>query len=111
MMSNLLKICVVVFASIIYVGAIASDSDVWIDVRSEAEHKRDNIDGDILISHKGIVKGVTMLYPDKNTPIHLYCRSGHRAGIALSALKSAGYKNIRNAGSIEDARRERHEPK
>ena len=80
---------------------------VWLDVRSSAEHTIDNIEGDVRASHGEIVQGVTKMFPDKSTEIRLYCRSGKRAGIAMSALKEAGYTNVSNAGGIDDARKER----
>lgn len=78
---------------------------VWIDVRSVLENKIDNIEGDIRISHSDIVEGVSKIYPDKDTDIRLYCRSGVRAGKALSALQDAGYTNVHNVGGINDARK------
>ena len=81
---------------------------IWIDVRSVIEHKVDNIEGDIRISHNEVVEKIGALYPDKNLPINLYCRSGGRAGKALSALQAEGYKNVRNVGSIRNARTERN---
>ena len=80
---------------------------VWIDVRSAVEYKLDHIDGDIRISHGDIVGEVSTLYPAKDTAIHLYCRSGGRAGKALTALTEAGYTNVSNVGSIQNARKER----
>ena len=80
---------------------------VWIDVRSVVEHKISNIEGDIRISHSEIVSEVSRLFPDKDTEIRLYCRSGNRAGKAMSALMEAGYTNISNAGGIDDARKAR----
>lgn len=80
---------------------------VWIDVRSYVENTIDSIDGDIRISHDEILQEVGEIYPDKNTEIRLYCRSGGRAAIAMSALKDAGYTNVSNAGGIDDARKER----
>lgn len=79
----------------------------WIDVRSVAEHSIDKIEGDPRISHGDIVQEVNEIFPDQNMEIHLYCRIGGRAGIAMSALKEAGYTNVFNAGSIDDARKER----
>lgn len=79
----------------------------WIDVRSIGEHRVNNIEGDIRISHDIIVKELTAIYPDLNTEIRLYCRSGNRAGQAMSALKRAGYTNVSNSGGIEDTRKER----
>jgi len=81
---------------------------VWIDVRSSFEHLVDNIEGDIRISHEDIVEGITTQFPDKDTEIHLYCRSGSRSGKAMSALKQAGYTNLTNAGGINDARKQRN---
>lgn len=80
---------------------------VWIDVRTFIEHSFDNIEGDVRISHSDIVEEVNLLFPDKKTEIKLYCRSGTRAGIAMEALKSEGYINVSNAGSIEKVRKKR----
>lgn len=80
---------------------------VWVDVRSVVEHRIDNIEGDVRISHKNIVREVNKLFPDKDTEIRLYCRSGGRAGKAQSALIQAGYSNVLNIGSINHARLER----
>ena len=83
---------------------------VWIDVRSAAEYQQDHIEGDILIPHSDIVAKVQALYPDKSTDIHLYCRSGGRAGKAKAALEAAGYTAVENAGGIGDARKYRQMP-
>ena len=88
-------------------SSISYGDPVWIDVRSLAEHKIDNIEGDIRILHTDIVAEVSKIYPDKNTEIRLYCRSGGRAGKALLSLKNAGYHNVQNAGGINDARKVR----
>lgn len=85
-------------------SSFALAEPVWIDVRSQVEHTIDNIEGDVRISHKEIVENVSQLFPNKNAEINLYCRSGGRAGIALSALQEAGYTNVKNVGGINDAR-------
>lgn len=88
--------------------SFASIADpVWIDTRSAIEHSIDHIEGDIRITHSDIVDEVSKLYPDKNTEIKLYCRSGGRAGRAMSALQAEGYTNVSNAGGINDARAQR----
>ncbi|WP_299195561.1 rhodanese-like domain-containing protein [uncultured Amphritea sp.] len=88
--------------------SLMSNADtVWIDVRSAVEHSIDNIKGDVRITHDEIVQGVSEMFPDKDTEIALYCRSGNRSGKALSALQAAGYTNVSNAGAIDDARRAR----
>jgi phage shock protein E len=80
---------------------------VWIDVRTLVENQRNNIEGDLRISHSNIVREVRDLFPDKNTTFYLYDKTGGRSDIAISALKQAGYKNLHNAGSIEEAREQR----
>jgi len=47
-------------------------------------------------------------FPDGLEPskINLYCRTGRRSGIALETLKSAGYRNLTNLGSMENAAKE-----
>lgn len=77
---------------------------VWIDVRTQEEYEQSHIEGDIRISYEEIVTEVTKRFPDKETEIHLYCRSGRRSGIALEGLKAAGYTNVFNAGGIEEVR-------
>ena len=81
---------------------------VWIDVRTSMEQAIDSIDGDIRIGHSEIIPQVEKLFPDKETPIRLYCRSGGRAEQAEQALKKAGYADVENIGGISDARKYRH---
>jgi phage shock protein E len=99
----------IVSSVVLVIGVLASPASyadpVWIDVRSFVEHKVDSIEGDIRISHSEIVAEVSKIFPDKDTEIRLYCRSGGRAEYALSSLVNAGYKNVRNVGGIGDARK------
>ena len=98
---------VLILLSLVLTPIVAQANAVWIDVRTEAEHRQSHIDGDPLIPHSRIVAQVTERYPDKDTEINLYCRSGNRAGIAKSALERVGYTNVENKGSLAEAREER----
>jgi len=100
-------ICAVIVAAGIIFSSLSVADPVWIDVRTLAENQNDNIEGDPLIPHTSIVKVISENYPDKETDIRLYCRTGNRAGQALNALKLAGYHNVQNIGSIGDARKAR----
>ncbi|GAA4092625.1 rhodanese-like domain-containing protein [Zhongshania borealis] len=91
----------------LFLSTTAYAEPAWIDVRSELEHRIDSINGDVRISHGEIVQELSKILPDKNAEIHLYCRSGGRAGKAMAALQAAGYSNVSNAGSIDDARNQR----
>lgn len=101
-LKRLIATALIVFVSM---GALADS--VWIDVRSLPEYMIDNIQGDSRISHQQIVEGLEGKISDKSTPIRLYCRSGGRAEKALVALKNAGYTDVKNVGSIDQARKER----
>jgi len=99
-------VVIVLFIGSAFSGWVFAES-VWIDVRTLVENQRDNIEGDIRISHSNIVREITKLYPDKNTEFHFYDKTGGRSDIAISALEREGYQNLHNAGSIEEARQER----
>ena len=98
---------ILLFLTLMLAPMLAQAKPVWIDVRTEAEHRQNHIVGDPLIPHASIVAQVTGQFPNKDAEINLYCRSGNRAGIAKSALESAGYTNVNNMGSLEDARKAR----
>jgi phage shock protein E len=98
--------CVALIATLIFSSHCLAET-IWIDVRSNLEHKIDSIEGDLRISHSDIVPEVQKLFPDKNAEIKLYCRSGGRAGEAAKALESAGYTHVESIGGIEDARKSR----
>ena len=95
---------VLIFLSLVLTPIVAQANPVWIDVRTEAEHRQNHIDGVPLFPHTSIVGQVSEQFPDKDTEIHLYCRSGNRADKAKSALEGAGYTNVKNRGSVADAR-------
>jgi phage shock protein E len=76
-----------------------------IDVRTKVEWKAGHIEGAILIPHYKIKSRIGAVTQDKSAHIAVYCRSGHRAGIALKALKELGYMNVENLGSLQDARK------
>jgi len=76
-----------------------------IDVRTEAEWKSGHIEGAILIPHDRIKSRISAVTLDKSAPIALYCRTGRRAGIALTTLRALGYESVENLGSLKEARK------
>ena len=99
------KIVVGVFLFLLSISSWAEP--VWVDVRSLQEYENDHIKGDVRIDHTSIVEKLAVLYPNKDTDLHLYCRSGGRAGKAKAALEAVGYTSVQNAGGIADARDQR----
>ncbi|HDZ6823165.1 TPA: rhodanese-like domain-containing protein [Mannheimia haemolytica] len=75
---------------------------IWIDVRSAKEFQQGHLNGAINVTHTEIAQRIAEVAPDKNQPIHLYCRSGHRAEAALNELKKLGYSNVTNHGGYDD---------
>lgn len=75
---------------------------VWIDVRSAEEYNAGHLMNAINIVHTDIKNQIANVAPNKDEPIHLYCRSGRRAEIALQGLKELGYTNVTNHGGYDD---------
>ncbi|UXZ04469.1 rhodanese-like domain-containing protein [Moraxella nasicaprae] len=75
---------------------------LWIDVRSAEEYSEGHLSNAINIAHTQIGEQIASVAPNKDEPIHLYCRSGRRAEAALQTLKSMGYTNVTNHGAYDD---------
>ncbi len=78
---------------------------VWIDVRTVEEYSQDHMPTTENIPHTEIATRIADLGLDKDTPIKVFCRSGVRAGLALTSLQELGYTNVENVGGIADARK------
>ena len=69
-----------------------------LDVREAAEIEKDGyIEGAVHIPVRDVLKNLDKL-PAPDQPIVIYCASGHRGALVLSALKLLGYTNVRNLG-------------
>jgi len=94
-------------------GALWAGEIHWVDVRTAEEFGAGHVAGAANIPYEEIVDRIDEVTSDKDATIYLYCRSGRRSGIALEALKEAGYHNAVNVGGLDDARktaREHSEP-
>lgn len=76
---------------------------IIIDVRTEAEWAAGHLDGAVLIPYEQIGGAISTVTVEKKDPIYLYCRSGRRTGIAYETLKKAGYENLINLETLENA--------
>lgn len=77
---------------------------VMIDVRTPEEWAEGVIEGALLLNLNEIptTEGLAKLPADRMAAIGVYCKSGHRSGLALSVLHQLGYANAINvAGGIE----------
>ena len=76
---------------------------ILIDVRTKGEFDDGHIDG--AINHD-IMEMMNGIFPDidKNEEITIYCESGNRSMMAKSMMEELGFKNINDAGSIDNLR-------
>lgn len=74
-----------------------------IDTRNADEYAEGHVRNAILIPYTEIAGRIAEVTTDRQTPVHVYCRTGRRAGIAKETLESLGYRNVTNLGSVEDA--------
>lgn len=83
--------------------AIAEQLDVyWIDVRTLEEYDSGHLEQAIQIDYREIAEKMPLLIPNKNSEIHLYCRTGRRSGLAKKSLDELGYNHIINEGGYQD---------
>ena len=75
------------------------DSTILLDVRTKDEYEEGHIPGSITVE-LDYINTVKDVIKDKESKIYLYCRSGHRSGIALNAMKELGYTDLTNIGGI-----------
>ena len=84
------------------IAAIEKIPGLWIDVRTPEEYSQGHIKGAPNIPWQEFLERVHEIVPDKNTAVHLYCRSGRRSGIAQQAMQEMGYTKVTNQGGFED---------
>lgn len=75
--------------------AAAGDArPVLLDVRTREEFTAGHVPGAINIPVQELESRLGEISPLHDKPLVVYCRSGHRAGIALQLLASKGYTKI-----------------
>ena len=81
--------------------SLTSMSVTVVDVRTQDEWNRGHLEGALHIEWQDILQLSSDI--NKNEKIYLYCRSGNRSGKATKILEDAGYINVINAGSLQEA--------
>lgn len=86
------------------IGSDRENTDyTLIDVRTEGEWNTGHLSGAVLIPHDRIIQDISKAVSDKKTKIYLYCRSSRRSGLAFDELKRAGFEDVINLGTVEQA--------
>ncbi len=73
---------------------------VVVDVRTEEEYEEEHFPGALNIPVDRILVRKNEIPKDK--PVILYCASGARSAYAAHLLKAEGYKDVVNAGGLDD---------
>ena len=77
------------------------ESIYLLDVRADDEYLEKHIPGSIHLPLSDLAEAEYEL-EDKNKTVYVYCRSGQRAGRAVTMLKVMGFENAVNIGGIEN---------
>ena len=80
-----------------------SPDAVVIDGRTPAEHASGHLEDALLLDVTGGDLQAAIPTLDPNAEYLVYCRSGNRAGQAIDLLEDAGFTDLTNLGSLEDA--------
>ncbi len=93
-------------STLLFLGlsTVAMSETYVIDVRTPTEYSSEHIKDALNIEYQNIITGVTAAKISKEDTILLYCRSGHRAGLAKQTLEESGYSHVVNLGGLEDAK-------
>lgn len=80
-----------------------SEGTILLDVRTPEEFAAGHLDGAQLIDFNGgeIPGAIPSLDPEAEYLV--YCRSGNRSGQAIELMAAAGFTNLTNLGSLEQA--------
>jgi phage shock protein E len=79
---------------------IASGAKV-VDVRTPEEFSEEHFPGAINISVEEVSQRISEI-GEKEQPVVVYCATGARSAYAARILKSAGYRDVVNAGGLYD---------
>ena len=68
-----------------------------LDVRRADEYAAGHVDGALNVAHTDVLANpATAVAAGKDAEIILYCGSGRRASMAIEALRTAGYTNLKH---------------
>jgi len=90
--------------ALLFSTALLASQAFWIDVRTPEEYAADHVTGAVNIPYDQISGRIDEVTGNKDAEIYLYCRTGHRAGIARETLERAGYTHVTNLGGLENAK-------
>lgn len=86
-------------AGTVEVGA----NTIILDVRTAEEYAGGHLEGSQLLDFNSGEVAAAIPSLDPEAEYLVYCRSGNRAGQAIALMEQAGFTNVTNLGSLEQA--------
>ncbi|MEL0627055.1 rhodanese-like domain-containing protein [Salinibacterium amurskyense] len=80
-----------------------SADTILIDVRTPAEYGAGHLDGATLLDLNGGDFAAALPTLDPAAEYAVYCKSGNRSGQAVAMMEDAGFENVIDLGSIDEA--------
>lgn len=80
-----------------------TDETVIIDVRTAAEYAEGHLAGAVKLDLNGGEFAAALPELDPSAEYVVYCRSGNRSGQAVALMEGAGFTQVTNLGSLEEA--------
>jgi rhodanese-related sulfurtransferase len=69
------------------------ETPVLVDTREDHEFATGHVKGAVHLSRGIIERDIETTYPDKSTPLVLYCGGGFRSALVAENLQKMGYTN------------------
>lgn len=82
---------------------VACDRPIILDVRTPEEFAAGHLDGAVLVDIKDPSFDEKLSSLDPSVPYVVYCRSGNRSAQAVERMKAAGFTDLTDLGSLENA--------
>lgn len=84
-------------------GESVSDDAIIVDVRSAEEYATGHLDGAKLLDLNSGEFEAALPELDPEAEYLVYCRSGSRSAQAIALMEEAGFTDLTNLGSVEEA--------
>lgn len=76
---------------------------ILLDVRTAEEHAAGHLEGAVLLDFNVGELSAAIPNLDPDAEYLVYCRSGNRSGKAIALMEQAGFTDLTNLGSLEQA--------
>lgn len=80
-----------------------TEQTIILDVRTPAEFAEGHLEGAELLDLNGGQLSAAISTMDPDAQYFVYCRSGNRSAQAVQLMKDAGFTNVTDLGSLDQA--------